>query len=66
MIEIWMKIYSKMTLNYRMIVERYPKSSGVIGNLIPNPKIFSILDEKISQVATHLLCSKKEIHMKIT
>ena len=26
---------SKMTLNYQMIVEQYPKSNGVIGGSIP-------------------------------
>jgi hypothetical protein len=42
-----MKIYmSKMTLNYHMIVERYPKPNGVVGSLIPDREFISLLDGK--------------------
>ena len=37
-----------MILNYRMIVERYPKSNGVVGASILDFGIFSLLDEKTS------------------
>jgi hypothetical protein len=35
-----------VTLNYRMIVERYPKSNGVVGGSIPSCGILSLLDKK--------------------
>ena len=48
-----------MTLKYWMLVERCPKPNGVVGNSIPSHEIFLLLDgEKISHVATHLMCSK--------
>ena len=40
---------SEMTLNYWRLVERYPRSNGVVGNLIPSCEIFSLLDKKTSQ-----------------
>jgi hypothetical protein len=39
-------LMSEMTLNYWMIVERYPKLNGVVDGLIPNFEIFSLLDQK--------------------
>jgi hypothetical protein len=35
-----------MTQNYRMIVERYPKSNGVVGGSILGHEISSLLDKK--------------------
>jgi hypothetical protein len=37
---------SEMTLNYRMIMERYPKPNGVVGSLISNGEIFFLLDHQ--------------------
>ena len=50
----------EMTLNYWRIVERQPKPNEVVGGSIPDCEIFSLLDGKISQVATCLMCSKNE------
>ena len=50
-----------MTLNYRMIMERYPKMNGVVGCSIPIREIFSLLDGNLL-FATHLyVFPKKEI-----
>jgi hypothetical protein len=49
-----------MMVNYQMIVDKYPKPCGVVGNFIPGRELFSLLDRKTSQVATRLLRSKKE------
>jgi hypothetical protein len=46
-----------MTLNYRMIVERHPKSSGVVDGLINDFEILTLLDQTTSKVATCLLHS---------
>jgi hypothetical protein len=43
-----------------MIVERYPKSNGVVGGLVLNYEIFSLLDGKTSQVVKHLLWFPKQ------
>jgi len=39
-------LMSEMTLNYWMIVERYPKLNGVVDGSISNFEIFSLLDQK--------------------
>ena len=48
---------SKMTLNDRMIVERYPKANELIGNSIPNCDNFPLLDGKklLGGYAPHML-----------
>lgn len=46
---------SNMTLNYKMIVRRYPKPNEVVGNLIPNYELFNLLAEKIFQDKYSLL-----------
>jgi hypothetical protein len=51
-----------MTLNYWMIVERYPKPNGMVGGSIPGgSETFSLIDGKTSQVATGLLCSRGKL-----
>jgi hypothetical protein len=42
-------IWSKMTLNYRMMVERYPNLKEGVGGSIPGCEISSLLDRKISR-----------------
>lgn len=42
-------IWSKMTLNYRMIVERFPKSNGVVGGSIPGHEIASLRDGQLAK-----------------
>ena len=37
-----------------MIVEKYPTSNEVVGNLIPSYEHHSLFDEKTSQVTKHL------------
>lgn len=46
-----------MTINYEMIVAKYPKPYGVAGGSIIGREIFSLLDKKTSQVVTHLVYS---------
>ena len=41
-------------------MERYPKLNG---SLIPDSKIFSLLDGKNSKVATCLLCSQETLYV---
>jgi hypothetical protein len=43
-----------------MIVERYPKSNGVVGGLVLDCEIFSLLDGKTSQVVKCLLWFPKQ------
>ena len=38
--------WSEMTLNYWRVVERYPKSNGVVGGSNHGCEIFPLLDEK--------------------
>ena len=52
-----------MTLNYWLVMKRYPKPNGVVGGSIPGYEIFYLLDGKTSQIATYLLCSKKKNHV---
>jgi hypothetical protein len=40
---------SKTTLNYRMMVERYPNLKEEVGRSIPNCEISSLPDEKIAR-----------------
>lgn len=70
----WLKflpLWSEMTLNYRRIVESYPKLNGVVDSLILGHEIFQVeklstwstsclLNGKTIQVAVCLLCSKKK------
>ncbi len=37
-----------------------PKPNGLVGGSIPNRRICSLLDKKLIQVATHLMCSKNK------
>lgn len=37
----------EVTLNYRIIVGRYPNPNGVVGNLISGCQIFSPVDAKL-------------------
>ena len=48
-----------MSLNYQMIVVRYPKPTKVVGGLISGHEIFLLLDRRTSQVAMYLMCSHK-------
>ena len=54
---------SKITLSYERLVERYPRSNGVVGNSIPNREIFSLFDKESNQVAACLLCFNIYIYM---
>jgi hypothetical protein len=47
---------SEMTLNYWMIVERYPNLKEEVGSLIPGWEISSLLDRKTCKVVNYLLC----------
>jgi hypothetical protein len=38
--------------------EEVSKPNGMVGGLIPNREVFSLLDKKKSHVIKHLLCSK--------
>jgi hypothetical protein len=40
------RLRSKMTLNYWMMMERYPNLKKVVGNLIPDCEISSLIDKK--------------------
>ena len=54
-IQEWRHGWSKMTLTYLMMVERYPNLKEEVGGSIPNCEISSQLDKKI-QVT--ILCQK--------
>ena len=41
-----LRIWSEMTLNYQVIVERYPFSNEMVGSSIPHYKFFSLLHGK--------------------
>ena len=45
-----------MTLNYWMMVERYPNLKDEVGGSIPGCEISSLLDKKTCQVVNCLLC----------
>ena len=51
-VEVW----SETTLNYWMMVERYPNLKEEVGNSIPGYEIHSLLDSKTCQVVNCLLC----------
>ena len=51
--------FSKMTPNYWMIVERHPRPNGVVGGSILSREFSSILNGKINQVTTRVVCSIK-------
>jgi hypothetical protein len=44
-----------MTLNYWMMMERYPNLKEEVGGLTPNCEISSLLDKKTFQVGNYLL-----------
>ena len=48
-------LMSNMTLNYWIIVERYPKPNGVVGGSIPNFEIFSLLLTEKTKLASRWL-----------
>ena len=56
----FIQVRNEKTLNYRMIVEWYPKPNGVFGSLITGLEIFSLLDKETSLVAIHFLCFPKK------
>ena len=41
------EIWSKMTLNYWMMVDKYPNLKEEVGDLIPNYEISSLLDKNL-------------------
>jgi hypothetical protein len=41
--------WSKMTLNYHIIMERYPKPNIVVGSSDPHCEINSLHDEKLAR-----------------
>ena len=41
--------WSEMTLNYQMMVEKYPNLKEEVGGSIPDCKIFSLLEEKYAK-----------------
>ena len=47
-----------MTLNYQMIVVKYPKSKGMVGGLLPNCEIFFVLDGKYTLNIPISACGK--------
>jgi hypothetical protein len=49
-----------MTLNYWVVVERYPFPNIVVSGLIPACEIISTLDGKLTKWSKRLMCSKKE------
>ena len=49
-------IWSTMTLNYWMMVERYPNLKKEVCGSIPGHEISSLLDIKSCQVVNYLLC----------
>ena len=48
--------WSKVTLNYWMMVERHPNLKEEIGGSIPGCEISSLLDKKTCQVINYLPC----------
>ena len=50
-------LWSNMTLNYWMMVERYPNLKEEVGDSIPACEIFSLLDRITCQAVDCLLCS---------
>ena len=44
-----------MILNYLVILKKKPKPNGVVGSLIHDHEIISLLDKKTSQVVKRLL-----------
>jgi hypothetical protein len=51
--------WSKTTLNYKMMVKRYPNLKEEVGGSITGYEIYSLLDEKLVRwsIASHALAS---------
>jgi hypothetical protein len=47
---------SKMTLNFWMMVERYPNLKEEVGGSIPGCEISSLLGKKTCKVVNYLMC----------
>ena len=47
----------EVTLNCKLIMERYSNRTKVVGGSTPNREIVPLLDKKTSEVVKHFLCS---------
>ena len=57
----YMTYWSKMTLNYWMMVETYPNLKKEVGGSIPGCEISSLLDRDLALACRHSVSNKKNI-----